>query len=77
MNNIHSKQRHLKKGKIKGIPTFLQKLLEILEDSSNSPIITWSDNGKSFIIKQISNFSEKILPKYYKHNNFASFVRQV
>ena len=58
-------------------PNFLIKLYQILETSEFKEIINWSENGKSFIVKNIHDFAEKILPKYYKHNNYSSFIRQL
>ena len=58
-------------------PNFLLKLYQILETPEYKDIIQWSDNGKSFIVKNLHDFTENILPKYYKHNNYSSFVRQL
>jgi hypothetical protein len=59
------------------IPSFLANLYEILQSNEYNDIIEWSENGKSFIVKNLTDFSEKVIPRYWKHNNFASFVRQV
>jgi hypothetical protein len=56
---------------------FLVKTYEILCDGSMSDIIAWSEDGSSFLIKDVTEFSQKILPKYFKHSNFQSFVRQL
>ncbi len=56
---------------------FLMKLYQILETAELSSIIEWGENGKFFKVKNITEFTEKVLPKFFKHNNFASFVRQV
>ena len=56
---------------------FLVKTYEILCDGSMSDIIAWHDDGSSFLIKDVTEFSLKILPKYFKHSNFQSFVRQL
>jgi hypothetical protein len=58
-------------------PNFLLKLYQILETNEFSHIIEWADNGKYFLIKNLPEFTEKVLPRFFKHNNFASFVRQV
>lgn len=59
------------------IPQFLVKLYDILEKSDYENIISWEDNGKAFAIKNLNEFTEKILPKYFKHKTYSSFVRQV
>ena len=56
---------------------FLIQLYEILEDENNKNIIHWGEDGQYFIIENMYDFVEKILPKYYNHNNYASFVRQL
>ena len=48
-----------------------------MKNKEHERIISWGDNGKLFIVKNLNEFIEKVLPKYFKHNNFASFVRQV
>eukprot|EP00826_Nyctotherus_ovalis_P023539 TRINITY_DN1808_c0_g2_i3.p2 TRINITY_DN1808_c0_g2~~TRINITY_DN1808_c0_g2_i3.p2 ORF type:complete len:148 (+),score=42.55 TRINITY_DN1808_c0_g2_i3:187-630(+) len=56
---------------------FLAKTYKILQDKANWPIVSWSENGKSFVIKDVTDFAEKILPSHFKHNNYASFIRQL
>ena len=56
---------------------FLIQLYDILEDENNKNIIHWGEDGQYFIIENMYDFIEKILPKYYNHNNYASFVRQL
>ncbi|KAM4802213.1 heat shock factor protein 2-like [Urocitellus parryii] len=34
-------------------------------------------NGQSFLVLDEQRFAKEILPKYFKHNNMASFVRQL
>ena len=40
-------------------------------------LISWSEEGTSFIIKNQPEFARSLLPYYYKHSNMASFVRQL
>jgi hypothetical protein len=49
----------------------------MLEDKSTVSIVSWSDQEDSFVIKDQSEFSKHVLPKHFKHNNLASFVRQL
>lgn len=59
------------------IPSFLVKTYDFVNDHSFDDIICWNDEGDGFIVKQVNKFSEEILPKYFKHNNFSSFIRQL
>ena len=65
------------KTKKEDYPNFLLKLYTILETPEYKNIINWSEDGKYFSIINLHDFTENILPKFYKHNNFSSFVRQL
>ena len=56
---------------------FLLKLYEILSKNEYSKIIHWSQNGTYIIITNIHTLSKKILPIYFNHQNYSSFVRQL
>lgn len=60
-----------------GPPPFLTKTYDIVEDSSTNQIISWSRGNNSFIVWDPQAFSMSLLPRYFKHNNFSSFVRQL
>jgi osomolarity two-component system response regulator SKN7 len=49
----------------------------LLEDNAFPHIVSWSNSGESFVVKDASEFSKVILPLHFKHNNFSSFVRQL
>ena len=76
-NNITKEKNDINKLGISHSSRFLMQLYHILEDKNNEKIIHWGNDGKYFIIENLYDFSEKILPKYYNHNNYASFVRQL
>ncbi|KAL4510671.1 hypothetical protein ABPG72_004825 [Tetrahymena utriculariae] len=59
------------------VPGFLSKTYKILENPEYIDIISWNEDGKAFKVKKPNEFAEKVLPKYFKTNNFASFVRQL
>ncbi|XP_029452269.1 heat shock factor protein 2-like isoform X1 [Rhinatrema bivittatum] len=60
-----------------GVPKFLTKIWALVEDPKTDKYICWSRNGYSFIVLDEESFAKNILPKHFKHNNMASFVRQL
>ncbi|XP_059569726.1 heat shock factor protein 4 [Alligator mississippiensis] len=59
------------------VPAFLTKLWTLVEDPETNHLICWSTNGTSFHVFEQGRFAKEVLPKYFKHNNMASFVRQL
>lgn len=64
-------------GASSSLPPFLTKTYEMVDDSSSDSIVSWSDNSKSFIVKNPAEFSKDLLPRFFKHKNFSSFIRQL
>lgn len=58
-------------------PAFVNKVWSMINDPANSHLIQWADDGLSLIVTHREQFVHEILPKYFKHSNFASFVRQL
>ncbi|KAI7883547.1 hypothetical protein K492DRAFT_50449 [Lichtheimia hyalospora FSU 10163] len=56
---------------------FINKLYRMLEDSTIRHLICWSENGDLFSVTNPTVFSRTVLPQYFKHNNWQSFVRQL
>ncbi|XP_015278824.1 PREDICTED: heat shock factor protein 3-like [Gekko japonicus] len=56
---------------------FLAKLWALVEDSGSDAVICWSRNGQNFSILDEQRFAKELLPKYFKHNNLSSFIRQL
>lgn len=60
------------------LPTpFLTKTYQLVDDPAFDDLISWNDDGSTFIVWRPAEFARDLLPKYFKHNNFSSFVRQL
>ncbi|XP_020209636.1 heat stress transcription factor B-2a [Cajanus cajan] len=70
-NNAHSTT-------LRSLPTpFLAKTYHLVDDHTTDHVISWNHTGSSFIVWNTAVFATDFLPKYFKHNNFSSFVRQL
>ncbi|KAF2000525.1 heat shock transcription factor 2, partial [Amniculicola lignicola CBS 123094] len=49
----------------------------MLENPQDDSVVRWGDQGDSFVVLENEKFTKHILPKHFKHSNFASFVRQL
>ncbi|KDO29268.1 hypothetical protein SPRG_05448 [Saprolegnia parasitica CBS 223.65] len=58
------------------VAPFLLHLHQMLRRESPQ-IIRWTLDGKAFEILDKATMTEKILPKYFRNKNFASFQRQL
>ena len=60
-----------------GATPFVQKVYELVQDASTDDTVGWEASGRSFVIRRVGDFTEVVLPSYFKHSNMSSFVRQL
>ncbi|KAI9158328.1 Heat shock factor protein [Paramyrothecium foliicola] len=77
LEEMAQKAKRDAQGKRKQIPPFVQKLSSFLEERKNEDLIRWSEKGDSFIVLDEDEFAKTLIPELFKHNNYASFVRQL
>ncbi|KAL7606574.1 hypothetical protein Lser_V15G20160 [Lactuca serriola] len=56
---------------------FLTKTYLLVDDPATDDVISWNENGSTFIVWKTADFARDLLPNSFKHNNFSSFVRQL
>ncbi|KAJ2065582.1 Heat shock transcription factor [Coemansia sp. S146] len=56
---------------------FLNKLLSMVGDEPSDNLIQWAEDSLSFVMLRREEFAKEILPRFFKHANFPSFVQQV
>ncbi|KAE8655584.1 Heat stress transcription factor A-4a [Hibiscus syriacus] len=59
------------------LPPFLTKTYEMVDDRSTDSIVSWSASNRSFVVWNPLEFARDLLPRFFKHNNFSSFIRQL
>ncbi|RAL47269.1 hypothetical protein DM860_013234 [Cuscuta australis] len=56
---------------------FLTKTFQLVDDPTTDHVVSWGEDGATFVVWRPPEFARDILPKSFKHNNFSSFVRQL
>lgn len=58
------------------IPNFPAKMYAILSRKDLADIITWMPHGRSWKVLKPREFEVKVIPTYFEHAKFSSFIRQ-
>ncbi|MFS7967992.1 putative transcription factor HSF-type-DNA-binding family [Helianthus anomalus] len=58
-------------------PPFLVKTYDMVDDAATDKFVSWGAANNSFVVWNPPEFARDLLPKYIKHNNLFSFVRQL
>ncbi|KAL8286158.1 hypothetical protein RQP46_004646 [Phenoliferia psychrophenolica] len=53
---------------------FVQKLYSMLNDETLAPYLSWRHGGTVFSVTNPTTFAQHVLPNWFKHANFQSFV---
>mmetsp|Transcript_14405 Transcript_14405/g.20072 ORF Transcript_14405/g.20072 Transcript_14405/m.20072 type:complete len:451 (-) Transcript_14405:360-1712(-) len=61
---------------IQECPIFLRKTYHMV-DTCKSEIACWSEDGETFVVKNTDVFEKTVIPQFFKHSKFSSFVRQL
>ncbi|KAG5175312.1 HSF-type DNA-binding-domain-containing protein, partial [Tribonema minus] len=57
-------------------PVFLRKTYDMI-NSCDQTLAGWSAKGDTFVIKDPDRFAAEVIPTFFKHSKFSSFVRQL
>jgi hypothetical protein len=57
--------------------SFPVKLHQMLSEEENAEYICWLPHGRSWRIVKPKAFEARVVPQYFKHAKYASFMRQV
>ncbi|KAL3632487.1 hypothetical protein CASFOL_025471 [Castilleja foliolosa] len=58
-------------------PPFLVKTYMMVEDPATDEVVSWNHDGTAFVVWRTAEFARDLLPAFFKHCNFSSFVRQL
>ncbi|KAL6593779.1 hypothetical protein ACP70R_048680 [Stipagrostis hirtigluma subsp. patula] len=56
---------------------FLTKTYQLVDDPRTDHVVSWGEDGTTFVVWRPPEFARDLLSNYFKHNNFSSFVRQL
>lgn len=58
------------------VPRFVRSVYDMLQNEDQR-ILSWSADGSHFQVHDVTRLESEVLRKYFKHNKFSSFQRQL
>lgn len=58
------------------VPNFPAKMHSILSRPDLVDVVAWMPHGRSWRVLKPREFEKNVIPKYFEHNKFSSFIRQ-
>jgi len=58
------------------VPNFPSKMHAILARQDLKDLITWLPHGRAWVVSNSKEFEKRVLPVYFEHQKYSSFVRQ-
>lgn len=71
-----AQQQHRQEEAVAVAP-FVAKTFHMVSDPATDAVVRWGGASNTFLVLDPAAFSDYLLPSYFKHRNFASFVRQL
>ena len=59
----------------RSIAAFIHSTWEMMNDPSSTSAIEWSEDGARIVVRDSWALANNVLPKFFKHNRYASWVR--
>lgn len=59
------------------VKPFVQTLWKMVCEPSTATCVSWTQDGSAITILQMEKFVSELVPRYFRHSNLSSFVRQL
>eukprot|EP00934_Nitzschia_sp_Nitz4_P009056 Nitzschia sp. Nitz4//scaffold17_size182527//79834//81297//NITZ4_001851-RA/size182527-snap-gene-0.279-mRNA-1//1//CDS//3329539331//9046//frame0 len=56
---------------------FPEKLHEMLDSEDEPDVVSWLPHGRAFLVRNPKEFTDRVMPKYFRQTKLTSFQRQL